>query len=170
MHLCPALLLGVCFLYFSAKAQEIRDGSFPIISNLKAGVAKVDITPPDATEIKLVGHVRQVTGVRDPLRAGVLILDDGETKAAIVTMDTIGAWEDMVRDARARIEAEAGVPSANILIAASHNHSGPGYMENMHWAADLIKKLGLAAKQAAASMKTVNIGYSEDHISFGQYL
>ena len=155
MHLRPAFLLGVYFVLSSAYAQEIVDGKFPVISNLKAGVAKVDITPPDAAEIKLVGHVRQVTGVRDPLRAGILILDDGETKAAIVTMDTIGAWDDMVRDARARIEAEACVPSANILITASHNHSGPGYIENMRWAADLINKLGLAAKQAAASMKTV---------------
>ena len=41
MHLRPALLLGVCFLFSSAQAQEMKDGSFPIISNLKAGVAKV---------------------------------------------------------------------------------------------------------------------------------
>jgi hypothetical protein len=40
-------------------------------------------------------------------------------------------------------------------------------MENMRWAAELIKKLGLAAKEAAASMKPVNIGYGEDRISFG---
>lgn len=167
MHHRPALLLGFCFIVFSAHAQEIVDGKFPVTSNLKAGVAKVDISPPDAAAIQIVGHVRRVTGVRDPLRAGVLILDDGETKAAIVTMDTIGAWDDMVRDARARIEAETGVPSANILVAASHTHSAPGYIENMRWAADLIKKLGLAAKEAAASMKPVNIGYGEDCISFG---
>lgn len=34
------------------------------------------------------------------------------------------------------------------FVAASHNHSVPGYVENMRWAADLIKKLGTAAKQA----------------------
>ena len=44
-----------------------------------------------------------VTGVRDPLHAAVLILDDGETKAAIITLDTVGAWDDMVRHARHRI-------------------------------------------------------------------
>ncbi|WP_395752303.1 hypothetical protein [Prosthecobacter sp.] len=167
MQLRPALLLGLYLVLSSAPAQEIKDGQFSVVSNLKAGVAKVDITPPDASAIKIVGHVRQVTGVRDPLRAGVLILDDGETKAAIVTMDTIGAWDDMVRDARARIEAEAGVPAANILIAASHNHSAPGYLENMRWAAVLINKLGAAAKEAAAGMKTASLGYGEDRISFG---
>jgi hypothetical protein len=167
MQIRLALLLCTSFILHSASAEEIKDGQFAVTSNLKAGVAKIDITPPDAMAVKIVGHVRQVSGVRDPLRAGVLILDDGETKAAIVTLDTIGAWEDMVRDVRAKIEAETGVPSANILVAASHNHSGPGYVENMRWAADLIKKLGAAAKQAAGSMKPVNIGYCEERISFG---
>lgn len=166
MQLRPALLISFLACQF-VQAQEIKDGQFPVASNLKAGVAKIDITPPDAAETKIAGHVRQVSGVRDPLRAGVLILDDGETKAAIVTMDTIGAWDDMVKDARAKIEAETGVPAANILISASHNHSGPGYIENMRWAADLIKKLGAAAKQAASAMKPVSVGYSEDRISFG---
>ncbi|MEN3944164.1 hypothetical protein WJU23_22875 [Prosthecobacter sp. SYSU 5D2] len=168
MPFYPALLVsGLCLLLFSAHAQEVMDAQFAVISNLKAGVAKVDITPPDAAATKIVGHVREVTGVRDPLRAGVLILDDGETKAAIVTLDTIGAWDDMVKDARARIEKETGVPSANILIAASHNHSGPGYIENMRWAASLINQLGSAAREASASMKTTSIGYGEDRISFG---
>lgn len=167
MHLRLTLVFCASFVLTSASAEEIKDGQFVVTSNLKAGVAKIDITPPDAAAVKVVGHVRQVSGVRDPLRAGVLILDDGETKAAIVTLDTIGAWEDMVKDARARIEAETGVPAANILVAASHNHSGPGYVENMRWAADLIKKIGVAAKQAAESMKPVSVGHSEERISFG---
>src|SRR4051794_39640834 len=78
---------------FGAEDGAVADGQFAVVSNLRAGVAKVDITPATLTGITLVGHRRQVTGVRDPLRAGVLILDDGETKAAIVTLDTIGAWE-----------------------------------------------------------------------------
>lgn len=154
-------------LVSTAQAQEVVDGQFPVVSNLKAGVAKVDITPPDAATVKVAGHVRPVTGVRDPLHAAVLILDDGETKAAIVTLDTIGAWDDMVRKARIRIAAETGVPAANILVAASHNHSGPGYIENEAWAKTLIDKLEAAARQAAGGMRPVSIGYSEDRISFG---
>jgi len=167
MHFRSLIAFLSWSLLASSDAQETKDGQFPVISNLRAGIAKIDITPPDAAATKIVGHVRQVTGVRDPLHAGVLILDDGETKAAIVTLDTIGAWEDMVRDARTRIETETGVPAANILVAASHNHSGPGYVENMRWAADLINKLGTAAKQAMSAMKPVSIGYGEDRISFG---
>ena len=148
-------------------AAEVIDGQFAVTSNLKVGVAKVNITPTDVSGITVIGHRREVTGVRDRLRAGVLILDDGETKAAIVTMDTIGAWEEMVKLARAGIEKETGVPAANIMICASHNHSGPGYVENLRWASDLIIKLTAAAKEAAGNMRTVSIGYSEDAISFG---
>jgi neutral ceramidase len=151
----------------SAETAGAVDGQFPVVSNLRVGVAKVDITPADVTGITIAGHRREVVGVRDPLRAGVLILDDGETKAAIVTMDTIGAWDDVVKIARANIEKEAGVPAANIMITASHNHSGPGYAENPRWGAELIKKLATAAKDAAAGMHTVSVGYSEDRIGFG---
>ena len=150
----------------AAEVGAVNDGQFSVTSNLRAGVAKVDITPAEVVGVTVIGHRREVTGVRDPLRAGVLILDDGETKAAIVTLDTIGAWDDMVKLARENIEQETGVPAANILVAASHNHSGPGYAEDPRWASDLIKKLTAAAKDAAGRLRTVSIGYGEDRIGF----
>src|SRR4051812_33582159 len=104
-------------------AATIMDGTFSIESNLRAGVAKVDITPAEVNRLTVVGHRREVTGVRDRLRAGVLVLDDGNTKAAIVTLDVIGAWEDMVASARERIANETGVPAGNIMVAAAHGHS-----------------------------------------------
>ena len=157
--------LLLLILALTAHAQII-DGQFPVSSNLKAGVAKVDITPPEVKDVTVAGHTRVVNGVRDPLRAGVLMLDNGETKAAIITMDTIGAWDDMVKLVRQNIETETGVPAANIMICASHNHSGPGYVENLRWASELVKKVTATAKAAAANMRTVSIGYSEDAISF----
>lgn len=157
--------LLILLFALTAHAQVI-DGKFPVVSNLKAGAAKVDITPSEVKDITVAGHTRVVNGVRDPLRAGVLVLDDGETKAAIVTMDVIGAWEDMVALARPAIEKETGVPAANIMICASHNHSGPGWVENMRWASDVIKKLTAAAKEAAANMRPASIGLAEDRISF----
>ena len=85
----------------------------------------IDGTPEEVQDLTVTGHTRVVNGVRDPLRAGVLVLDDGETKAAIVTLDIIAAWDDLVTRARAAIEKEIGVPAANIMVCASHNHSGP---------------------------------------------
>jgi neutral ceramidase len=150
----------------AAETAAVLDGQFPVVSNLRAGVAKVDITPAAVEGITVVGHRRTVTGIRDPLRAGVLILDDGESKAAMVTLDTIAAWDEMVQLVRAGIEKEAGVPAANIMVAASHNHSGPGYDENTAWGRELISQITAAAKEAAGRMRPVSIGYAEDRISF----
>lgn len=168
MNMRSLLLVGVLIPpCLSAFAAEVIDGQFPVVSNLRAGVAKVDITPAAVEGITVVGHRRTVTGVRDPLRAGVLILDDGETKVAIVTLDTIGAWEEMMKSVRAGLEREAGVPAANVMVAASHNHSGPGFVENADWGRDLVSKIATTAKQAASKLRPVNIGYAEDRISFG---
>jgi hypothetical protein len=157
-------LLGV--LASAGVAAEGGDGQFDVQSNLLAGVAKVDITPKETDGVTVTGHRRVVHGVRDPLRAGVLVLSDGETKAAIVTLDTIGAWDEMVKLARARIEKETGVPALNIVVAASHNHSGPSFDAKSQWGRELIDKLGSAAKQAAGNLRKVSVGYGEDRISF----
>jgi len=161
-----APVLGGISSLLAAEMSAV-DGQFPVTSNLRAGVAKVVITPSNPVGMTVTGHVRVVDGVRDPLRAGVLILDDGETKAAIVSLDTIGAWEHMVKMARAGIEKETGVPAANIMVAAAHNHSAPGYAENSPWAKELIGKLISAAKEASQNMRVVSIGYGEDRIGFG---
>jgi neutral ceramidase len=164
--LSTCLIVILFFATFSIADVIAEDGQFTIRSNLRAGVAKVDITPSEVNGLEVVGHRRKVTGVRDPLRAGVLILTDGKTKSAIVTLDTINAWNDMVKLVRQRIEKGTGVPAANIMIAASHNHSGPGFDVKSKWGRELVDKLGAAAKQAASNMRPVSVGYGEDRIGF----
>ncbi|WP_339729504.1 hypothetical protein [uncultured Gimesia sp.] len=157
------LLLVSCVTGTTSAAE----GQFAVESNLRAGVAKVDITPAEVNQLEVVGHRRKVTGVRDSLRAGVLVLDDGQTKAAIVTLDLIGAYGEIVKRTREQIEKATGIPAANIMVAASHNHSGPGFDSKSKWGQELIEKLTTAAKQAAAKMSPVTVGYGEDKIGFG---
>ncbi len=161
-----AVILLATPLTDHALAQVSAEGTFDVESNLRAGAAKVDITPEDVKDYEVVGHRRKVTGVRDPLRAGVLILDDGETKAAIVTTDLINAYQPLVERVRERIEAETGVPAANIMVTASHNHSGPSFDPDTDYGRGLIDKLGAAAKEAAGRMRTVSVGYGLDEIDF----
>ena len=158
--------LLVFLLLTASVSAQVVDGTFPVVSNLKAGAAKVDITPEEVKDLTVSGHTRVVNGVRDPLRAGVLVLDDGETKAAIVTLDVVVAWDDLVTRARAAIEKDVGVPTANIMVCASHNHSGPGWEENPKWASDVITKITAAAKEAGANMRSVSVGMTEDRIGF----
>ena len=128
-----------------AGGYAAQDLAFPAESNLKAGVAKVDITPKPG--LRVVGHVRKTNGARDPLRAAILVLDDGKTRAAIVTMDVIGAWDAMVRDLRKGISAKTGIKPDHIMVTAAHNHSGPGYEEHPEWGRMAVGRIVEASAQ-----------------------
>ncbi len=141
-----------------------EDGTFPVESNLKAAAAKVDITPPPDTPV--TGHPRKTSGVRDPIRAGVLLLDDGKTRAAIATFDLIAAGDGLVRSIREAVHLKTGTPRENILVAASHNHSGPDFDKNADWAREVVAKVGVAAAQAASEMRPVTVGYGVETIGF----
>lgn len=138
--------------------------AFPVESNLRAAVARVDITPPPGT--KVVGHVRETAGVRDRLHAVVLLLDDGTTRAALVTLDLLACRGGLVEQFRDAVAGSAGVPAANILVAASHNHSGPGWAENPGWARQVVHDVGAAVAKAAKELRPVSVGYGEGRIDF----
>jgi neutral ceramidase len=160
-------LLSLCFLGFlPASAATAQEEGYPfrVESNLRTGVAKVDITPPPDTPV--VGHVRPTSGVRDPIRAGVLLLDNGDTRAAIVTLDLINAPSDMVAQLREAIADRTKTPVKNILVAASHNHSGPRWSRESGWGREMVNKITAASAVAAKQMRPVTIGYGEDRIDF----
>lgn len=159
-----ALLLGAALTNSVTPSLAGEDVYFRVESNLQAAVAKVDITPPPETPV--VGHVRPTSGVRDPIRAGVLLLKNEQTQAAIVTLDLINAPTEMVSMLRDVIAEQASVPRENILVAASHNHSGPGWSRESDWSRETTAKIGAAAGAAARELRPVTIGYGEDSIDF----
>jgi hypothetical protein len=96
-------------------------------SGLRAGAAAVKITPSLTRPVYIAGYEinRVAESVRDDLWARVLVLDDGQTRFAVVALDLIGLTNARVRKLRARITA---VPPENVLIACTHVHSGPDTM------------------------------------------
>lgn len=155
---CAVVLVGAT----SSPAEDAFQ--FRVESNLRAGVAKVDITPPADTPV--VGHVRPTNGVRDPIRAGVLLLANEQTRAAIVTLDLINSPAAMVEALRDAIARRTETPRENILVATSHNHSGPGWSSESAWSRDAVAAIGAAAADAARQMRPVTLGYGEDRIDF----
>lgn len=94
-----------------------------------AGVAQIEITPP--VGIALSGYIARrgpALGVHDPLYAKALVLDNGTTQVALVTVDVLGVQRSLVTTVRAAIAAQTGIPAANVLIACSHTHAGPATM------------------------------------------
>ncbi len=92
---------------------------------LKAGFQTVDITPPVGT-LKIGWLIRiESDAVADPLRARVAVLSDGKTTIGFVQLDTLSVRWSQVNEIRRRIEARCGVPGANLMVGATHNHAGP---------------------------------------------
>ena len=91
---------------------------------LKAGMARVDITPPQGLELAGYPHYpRYNTGAHDPLYAACMYLADGGQEVAMVTLDLLFFSKKHVAEVRRRTAAACGV--ANVMISCSHTHSGP---------------------------------------------
>ena len=111
-------------LALSANAVTHNDASMCRAGEFRAGAARVDITPPAG--ISLDGPISKngpVTGVNDPLHARALVLDDGETRLAIVICDLCMVGRDVVDQAKEYAAKPAGCSPERILIAATHTHA-----------------------------------------------
>ena len=95
-------------------------------SRLIAGAAVVDVTPKVPQFLFGYPHVpRYSTGVHDPLLSSALYLSDGKTPLLWVANDVIFIGRETARRVRRRIEQQTRIPAANMMIAATHTHSGP---------------------------------------------
>ena len=97
----------------------------PAYAELRAGVARVEITP--STFMTMYGYANRkcgpANGTHDPLMAKVLVLEAGGTRMALVTMD-LGS---MVSDTLRRdVASKLGIPL--LLQSASHTHSAPAFL------------------------------------------
>lgn len=86
---------------------------------LRAGAARVDITPP-ANALPA-----PYTSIRDHLFVRAIVLDNGVTRAALVGVDLIAIDEDLWADSSKRIARELQCPVENIVMSATHDHSSP---------------------------------------------
>lgn len=140
--------------------------------SLRAGVATCEITihAPDDT-------------IRDPLYAKALVLDDGTTRAAIVTMDTtaIGGRDisrgylpdvsdDFLPQLRGRVQAELDIPGGHVLVNASHTHPPGPLLCNDDQQLDRVFEI---IRRAASDMTAVRMGAGsgrEDRITINRGL
>ena len=114
----PRTLIPLCVLILGAPhstvGQTVPAGSF------RVGAAKVDITPA-ANELP-----KTYLGVLDHVYSRAIVLDNGRTSAALITLDAGVVPTALWKTVSDRIEKELGIPSVNVLITATHSHSVPG--------------------------------------------
>jgi hypothetical protein len=139
-----------------------------------AGAAETIVTPP-AEGTFLVGPMKPSTGVHDDLWARALVLSDGRTRAALITMDWLGfdfAYQDLLV---AAIAEATGIPAPHILINCSHTHNSPLTAPWGPWekAKDkpfheaLPGKLAEIAREAAAALRPARLRYAREPVQIG---
>ena len=93
----------------------------------KAGIAKVIITPQE--NIWLSGYAdrdRAAENTTIDLWAKAIVLEDGSGKQAVwITTDMIGFQKGMSDRIREQLNKRFGWSNAQIILSASHTHSGP---------------------------------------------
>jgi hypothetical protein len=93
--------------------------------SVEVGAAEIDITPPAGLRMAGYFDERFATGVHDPLKAKALVLRQGDKEIAMVFCDLVGISLNVTTNARAQASQKTGIPVSNIMICATHSHTGP---------------------------------------------
>ena len=129
------LAIMIAVLPFRAFAQAP-------VSSFRVGAAKVDITP---TQLP-----KNIEGILDHIYARAIVIDNGNTSAALVSVDTGMLGEQVWKTVSQRIEKELGIPAQNLIMNPTHTHSAFG------GTADQIFN---AIKTAKEKLQPARIGY-----------
>jgi len=127
----------------SAVAQTAR-----VSSPIRVGAAKVDVTPSENERPK------NSLGVLDRLYARAIVLDNGATSAALISVDAGAIPDALWQTVSGQIEKELGIPPARVLLTATHTHSAGG-PRGSSYSQKIVESVRLAKQKLTAA----RIGY-----------
>jgi hypothetical protein len=111
----PVLVLSLVMCAAAVPAERQATGT----AALRVGAARIDYTPA-ADKLP-----RNYLGVLDPIYIRCIVIDNGRTRAALVSIDAGGVSTDLYDKVSARASKELNIPAAQLLISATHTHSVP---------------------------------------------
>ncbi len=136
-------------------------------ADLRAGAAKVDITP--LMGVSLDGSISKngpATSVHDPLHARALVLSDEHLTIALVVVDQCVTGRDVFDAAKEKIHSETGIETRHMLMAATHTHAAPrtihigrGPLDNKYHEY-LAEMIAAAVIQAHGNLSPAAIGHA----------
>lgn len=111
------------FLVLNAVLALIPALAFGQTEGLRAGAATSNITPWLGLSINGSMSNIEATHVHDELYVRCFVFGNGDTKVAFAVVDSCAVPLEMVKEAKARIAKESGIPEDHVLISATHSHS-----------------------------------------------
>ena len=145
-------------------------------NGLKIGIAEVDYAPPVGCDMQ--GNYRgddyASRGVHDPLYGRAIVAEDGSgRKAAVLTVDICWmrkATCDMMRE---YIAANSDIKAENVMVMATHTHSGPRSLLDAPHAAEYLRRAADAVLEANRNLHPAHLAVgraTEERVSFNRRL
>jgi len=96
------------------------------MKKLFAGAAIIDVTPQKPMFLHGYPHDERTSeGTHDPLYASAMIIDNGENQIGFCAVDVIFITKEITDSVRSEVQKITGIKGENLMISASHTHSGP---------------------------------------------
>ncbi len=124
------------------------------LPSIKAGVARHCITPPIGVSLYGYFHDRIGTYVKDDLFCHVMVIQGEGGKVVLVSLDMGAIRQEEVLAAKKLITEKTGIPGENVLICATHTHTGPvisptSFLKcNLEWLGALPGRIADTVKEA----------------------
>ena len=140
------------------------------MGRLRAGVARVCITPPIGVELAGYGPFlnRRSETIHDDLHAEALVINDGNIRVAIITSDLIAYDDAFVAHVRGLAAQGTGIPPEHIMLSCVHSHTAPTACFLRAWGerdweylSILARYLAGAVSAASCSLHPVRVGYGQ---------
>ena len=110
------LVIALAVAGTSARVQVAQ--TVNVSPSLRAGAAKVDVTPSPLP--------RNTLGVHDRLYARAIVLDNGAATAALITLDAGSVSDATWQAVTQQLASELGIPATHVMLTATHTHSAGG--------------------------------------------
>ena len=165
--------LGIAAVAAVPKTVTAAPENFSSV-RLKLGVAREIITPKLGGLFMGYGSDKGSTAVHDDLTVTVLVMEQGKCRAVLMSATVCLIGNELTAKIRELCGAAAGVPAANVIINATHTHSGPvttnygdatydvAYCDSI-----FVPKCVAAVKAAVKNMKPVTVGVAKTESKVG---
>ncbi len=148
---------------------------------IKVGFGAIDITPPLGCALSGYFEPRISEKIHDRLFAHAMVVDDGRERICLISCDLISITKSIVSQSRKLLKEKASIPEDNVIICATHTHTGP-YLSpstlpgkenivNNEWLTMLPSYISSAAIQAVNTLTPTKVTWAkgcEKNVSFNR--
>ena len=179
MRLSPIVLVAVFSGCIRLHTSAPSPAPTPSTSEhrLRAGFARVDITPPPGAVLFGYGpEGKRSIGYRQRLHARTMLLEDARGERVALVVTELGANSALVHRLVARRTLPLGLGADRVYLIATHMHSGPSHFFGLaydllsgeidhggfdrSWAEELAERIASSIATAAANLRPAVAGWS----------